>query len=100
MTGLNPKHMLCKHITLNVEAGRKSGITSAVILNTTAAEFCHLPAAPSNSTQTLITSATALASCQRKSGATLVHSCHPMTSYQTNQAVNQNLLTRAVDAHQ
>jgi hypothetical protein len=64
---------------------RKSGITSAITLNTTAAgvlpEFCHLPAATSNLTHTLITSATTLAGCHRKGRATLVHSWQSVTSF-------------------
>jgi hypothetical protein len=42
---------------------RKTGITSAITLNTTAAGVLPLPAATSNLTQTLITSATTLLKC-------------------------------------
>ena len=71
-----------------------SGITSAITLNTTAAgvlpEFCHLPAATSNLTRTLITSATTLAGCHRKGGATLVHSWQSVTSFKLISLLNAN----------
>jgi hypothetical protein len=42
-----------------------------------------------------ITSAITLASCHGKGGATLLHCCQQVTSYQKNQPFNRKLLSRA-----
>jgi hypothetical protein len=41
----------------------------------------------------LITSATTLAICHRKGEAKLVHSCQPVTSYQTIQPVDRHVVS-------
>jgi hypothetical protein len=53
-------------------------------------ESCHLPAATSDLTHTLITSATTLASCHRKGGAKLVHSWQSVTSFELISLLIEN----------
>jgi hypothetical protein len=68
-----------------------SGRTPAAVVFSVMADVIPvLPAATSNLTRTLITSATTLAGCHRKGGATLVRSRQSVTSFKLISLLIEN----------